>query len=342
MQKLTAALLPAFLGSLITGCALHPGPSDSWPPASQYHAPIVAATAPGSADRSLTIARLARQLKDSDVVVIGEYHGHHGAHLLQSRLQLALFKHNPNQVLALEAFNLDHQEVLDRYLAGEIGEGELIDDANGWPNYKASYRPLVEFARQHRLPVIAANAPAQTVRCVGRSGGNWLEQIDKQARDRLPAEPFHGTDRYRQRFFDAMGGHHSEGASERMQNSYLAQLLRDNTMATRILDARQQHPGHQIIHINGTFHSENRDGVVAALLHRQPDLRIAVISPVFVTDKNDSAMPVEANAGKGDYLYFLQPLPDEYLDPERYREAIRRQFRDAAEISCPPPASDSH
>lgn len=330
------ALPLIFLTGLLSGCAFSPGPSDPWPPASQYHAPIVASGASATAGQPLTITQLASQLRNTDVVVIGEYHGHHGAHLLQSRLQLALFQQRPQQVLTLEAFNLDHQEVLDHYLAGEIGEGELIDDANGWPNYKASYRPLMEFARQQALPVIAANAPAQTVRCIGRTGESWLAQLDEKERAWLPEEPFHGTDSYRQRFFGAMGNHHSENASERMQNSYLAQLLRDNTMATQILDARQQYPGHQIIHINGTFHSESRDGVVAALLHRQPELKVAVISPVFVTDDGDHTMPVAANADKGDYLYFLQPLPEEYQDPDRYREAIRRQFREAAEIRCEP------
>src|SRR5690554_7260780 len=70
--------------------------------------------------------------------------------------------------------------------SGTTGETEMLEDANVWVNYKASYRPLVEFARQHQLPVIAANAPAVTVRCVGREGKARSEErrVGKECRTR--------------------------------------------------------------------------------------------------------------------------------------------------------------
>jgi uncharacterized iron-regulated protein len=46
-----------------------------------------------------------------------------------------------------------------------------------WPNYAEAYRPLVEYAKERRLPVIAANAPAEVVRCVMQEGPDYLTRL---------------------------------------------------------------------------------------------------------------------------------------------------------------------
>ncbi len=302
------------------------------PPESQYDARVIDA----DTGTSLTVDELANRLANIDIVVVGEYHGHHASHLLQARLQQALFRQNPRQVLTMEQFNVDHQDTLDRFLSGELGETELIEDAEAWNIYRASYRPLVEFARRNQLPVIAANAPAAVVRCVGRKGPDYLEKLPPETRKLLPETAFLDTPAYKEKFVEAIGGSHGikDGElSERMRNTYHAQLLRDNTMAQAILDARADHPEHQVLHTTGTFHSEERLGTVAVLEQRAPEVSIAVITPVFWPDGEDDA-PFETNRSKGDYLYFIQPLPEEFRDPEREREAMRARFTNRTPTDC--------
>ncbi len=301
------------------------------PPKTHYQALVVEA----ATGVPVSLTDLAKRLADKDVVVIGEYHGHQGSHLLQSRLQAHLYRHRPKQVLTMEQFEVDRQPVLDRYLADKIGEMELVEDAGAWPIYKYAYRPLVEFARVRDLPVIAANAPADIVRCVGREGPGYLEELSPEQARFIPDAPFAGNDDYREKFFGTMGGQHGAAGNERLQNTYHAQLLRDNTMASRILAALERHPGHQVVHLTGTFHSEDRLGTVAALLQRQPNLTVAVISPVFTgTSSDKSELSVIENRNKGDYLYFLLPLPEEYRDEARGREAMLEKFSKAPETTC--------
>lgn len=317
----------------ITGCAaMQPEKTRIKPPESQYDARIVDA----ASGALLTVGDLARRMSDTDVVVVGEYHGHHGSHLLQARLQQALFEQNPRQVLSMEQFNINHQGVLDQYRTGNIGETEMIEDADAWDNYRASYRPLVEFARQNRLPVVAANAPAEVVRCVGRKGPDYLDSLSADSRQWLPETPFLDTPAYREKFIEAIGGSHGTGdgeLSERMRNTYHAQLLRDNAMADAILRARANHTGHQVLHTTGTFHSEERLGTVAVLEQRAPELSIAVVTPVFWPDDSDTP-PLTANRTKGDYLYFIQPLPVEYRDAERERKAMQARFSRSKPADC--------
>jgi len=325
----------------ISGCTSLPaggsGPdqgSGIVPPQSQYDSIIT-----DSDGSLLSVNGLANALATEDVVVIGEYHGHHGAHLLQSLVRSALYQQRPRQVLTMEQFTLEDQPELNRYLAGQTGEEELIADTDAWSNYKASYRPLVEFSKNRNIPVVAANAPADVVRCVGRRGEAWLDQLEPPQRARLPDEPFVDTSAYRDKFFRIMSGGHGsdEGqpeTSQRLENSYKAQLLRDNTMADQVIEALEENPGHQVIHLTGTFHAEDRLGMVAVLEKKRPDLDVAVISPVFWQAGANLPGLMAANRDKGDYLYFLQPLPEPYKNRARQREAMMAQFREASEISC--------
>ncbi|PPI83447.1 hypothetical protein KEHDKFFH_14420 [Marinobacter maroccanus] len=300
-------------------------------PQTQYDARIVQP----ESNTVLTPEELAQRLVNTDVVVVGEYHGHHGSHLLQSRLQTALYRLRPEQVLAMEQFNLDHQDELNGYLQGEIGETEMIEDAGAWDNYRASYRPLVEFARQQNLPVIAANAPADVVRCVGRKGPEYLSGVSDTIKQKLPTDPFMDTPAYREKFMAAIGASHQadDTMSQRMENTYNAQLLRDNTMATRILQARKEHPGHQVLHLTGTFHSEEGLGTVALLKQRAPEVSVVVVSPVFwPSDVNEP--PLNQNREKGDFIYFIEPLPDEFRDAERERKAMQARFSRSTDKTC--------
>lgn len=288
--------------------------------------------------QSIDIVSLADALSEADVVVVGELHGHQGAHLLQARLQAALYQRHPDQILAMEAFNLDHQEPLDRYLAGESGEEEMMKDAAAWDNYQAAYRPLVEFARRHDLPVVAANAPAGVVRCVGRQGANYLEQLPDRERGQLPRQPFPEIAGYRERFMDTLGsnahGQESEEGRRRLENTYLAQLLRDSTMADRILRMLDTHPDHQVIMITGTFHSENRQGLVAVLDERAPGLTVRVLTPNTLPDTDEDNTGRGPRIATGDYRYDLWPMPVPYRDQARERAAMMERFGKARQIEC--------
>jgi uncharacterized iron-regulated protein len=317
---------------LFSGCTSLPAdPTQVQPPQTQYETVVT-----GADGTPLSINQLAKGLATADVVVIGEYHGHHGAHLLQSRLQVALHLQRPSQVLTMEQFTLEDQAELDSYLAGQSGEEELIADTSAWSNYRASYRPLIEYAKDQNLPVIAANAPEGIVRCVGRNGEAYLQKLEKDERRQLPESPFADISGYRKKFVNSMGNGHGEtGNSNRLDNRYKAQLLRDNTMADRVIKALESYPGHQVIHLTGTFHAESRLGMVGVLERRRPNLEVAVVSPVFWQQGDLLNSLVQAHKGKGDFLYFLQPLPAKYTDSERQRDAMIAQFREASARSCP-------
>lgn len=326
-------LIPAAFGLLLTGCA------------SMFSAPF-AATSPDNlygrvlinpdSGQAITFAEATEIMANADVVVVGEFHGHPASHLLQADIQRELYRRNPKQILSMEQFELDHQDDLNAYLAGQTGEAEMIEDTGAWENYRGSYRPLVEFARQHELPVIAANAPGATVRCVGREGAGYLDTLPPDQRARLPDQPFQDTPAYREKFVAAIAGSHGSDTTEmsgRMLRIYQAQLLRDTTMALQIARAHRENPGHQILHTTGTFHSEGRLGTIAALQAMAPELTITVVSPVFWPADGDT-LSSEQQWDAGDMLYAILPLPPEYRDEDRERKAMAERFKRPAGPDC--------
>ena len=314
-----------------------------------------------TADGSVrTLEQVADQLSGFDVVFFGEDHSHPGNHLAQMQLFQALHERNANMSLSLEQFERDTQKVVDQYLAGEIGEKVLEKDGRAWPNYKGSYRPLVEYAVDNQLPVIAANAPKNIVICVGKKGAEILDEIPAPDRGWV-AETLHVEEgAYLDKYMEIMGGGASHGgggekaedeASEEAEESsaeispemramvmrsFSAQVTRDDTMAESIARHLRDNPGRKVLHLNGSFHSASHLGTVERLTRRMPDLKVAVINPIGI----DGAVAPEwtdEDAATGDYLLLIRELPDAFVTDERelefQQDLIKRRMSNKCEYA---------
>ena len=85
----------------------------------------------------------------------------------------------------MEQFERDGVQpvVDDDYLAGRIGEETLKSKGRAWENYAGGLSPAGRrYAKAHAMPVIAANAPASLVRCVGRQGLSYLSTLPASKR----------------------------------------------------------------------------------------------------------------------------------------------------------------
>jgi uncharacterized iron-regulated protein len=108
--------------------------------------------------REASYAELLSSIDAADLTFVGDYHT-----LKQSQrsfLKLLRQGRSPRQaVLALEFVQGRHQAALDEYLSGRIGEARFLERIeyrrhavfDTWPNF----RPILEEARQQRLPVVA-------------------------------------------------------------------------------------------------------------------------------------------------------------------------------------------
>lgn len=290
-------------------------------------------------DGTISTEQAAEALKDFDVIFVGELHDHIANHLAEMALLRAIHERVPRLALSMEQFERDRQARLDDYLAGKIGESTLTDGL-GWSNYAEAYRPMVEYAKEHRLPTIAANAPQKLVRCVAREGSGFLSTLPAGER-KLVAATLHLQDgAYKKKFLKFMeedGSHEGpdggdkQKAAERMEKSFAAQVLRDDTMAESIANFLQSHPGYKIMHVTGAFHAEGRLGTVERLKMRLPDLKIGLVLPVGVKDGEEAQLRDGA-----DIAILIRPAPEPYATDSERKAA---EAKNAAKFRIPPSSS---
>lgn len=212
--------------------------------------------------KEIQLNDIVSQLKAGDVLIFGELHDDSIGHLLEMQIYSMVYqKFNNQTILTLEMFERDVQHVLNEYLAGIISEKNFIKESRAWNNYK-DYKPLIEFAKEKKLKVVAANAPARYTNLVTRKGLNALNDLDKNVKKNwiapLPVDTL--TGRYHDGFMEIMGGHSVPG-----MNLYQSQNFWDATMSYSIHQALKQNKNSIAYQINGKFHSDYHSGLTERL-----------------------------------------------------------------------------
>lgn len=226
--------------------------------------------------REISLDALIDQVRNKEVIFFGEEHNDSVVHVLELLLLRGLHKQAEREIiLSMEMFQTDVQLVLDEYLAGLITENNLEKDARPWLNYK-DYRPLVEYARENGIRVLAANAPSRYTNRVTRGGLESLTDLAKAAKSFLAPIPIDTlTGAYYEKFSALMGGHVGMGVS----TLYQAQNLWDATMAWNISRSLKKRPAKkQVLHLTGRFHSDEKLGTYRQLMRYSPKLRCVNIS----------------------------------------------------------------
>ncbi|MFA6947143.1 MAG: ChaN family lipoprotein [Pedobacter sp.] len=224
--------------------------------------------------KTCTIEEMINDLSGADVVFFGEEHNDPTGHQLETEaLKMLHQKNGSKQVLSMEMFETDIQQVINEYLQNLIREKNFTKEARSWSNY-TDYRPMVEYSREQHLPVIAANTPNRYVNIVTRKGLASLDSLDKTARKWLPPLPVDtAAGKYYENFLKTMGGHKVPG-----MEIYQAQNLWDSGMAYSIYHHLKKNKVDKVFHVVGRFHSDEKLGTVAKLLKFKPSLKAANIS----------------------------------------------------------------
>lgn len=227
---------------------------------------------------------IEEKFKSVDVIIIGEEHDDKKGHEEKVKLIQFLSERIPF-VISLEMFERDQQIVLDEYMEGLIDEKTFQSEIKLWNNYETDYKPIVLFAKDKKIPVIAANAPRRYVRSLSRNGLEAMYKFQKASKKffaPIYTIELYRQDAYEEKIIGSIAGH--GGDKQGFQNMILAQNLWDATMADSIrktIDRKRT----KIIHINGRFHSDEYMGVT----HRLKALGLKVLTiSMFIHRSNET------------------------------------------------------
>jgi len=267
--------------------------------------------------RDLSFDELTRRLAGADVVFFGEQHDDPETHRVEFGLLDALGRTGRPVILSFEMFERDAQPMLNDYLAGRMSESDFLAKSRPWDRYVTDYRPMVELAKAKGWPVVASNIPRPMASAVGRKGLAALDTLTPIERGWAARDIQCPEDAYRARFMETMRGHSPGGALSSPGDTlptavatrfYLAQCIKDETMAEAIVVAREHSPRNAIVvHYDGAFHSDYRQGTVDRARRRAPNLRLAVITAVPVVDPSTATLA--DHAGRADYIIFTKRIP---------------------------------
>ena len=263
------------------------------------------------------LAALADAAARADVIFFGEQHDNPATHRAELALLAAVGARRSNVVVSLEMFDRDVQSVLDAYLAGQIPESAFVATSRAWPRYNTDYRALVELARAHGWPVVAANPPRRFATAVSRAGLGMLDTMPARDRATVARDLSCPRDKYYERFAESMKGHSAGGGPASARDStdavavtnrfYEAQCVKDETMGESIAAAIvKAGTGAIVLHFNGAFHTDMGLGTTARARQRMPNARTLLVTAVPVDDvaRADAA----SYADRADYV-ILTPKP---------------------------------
>ncbi|TVT38541.1 ChaN family lipoprotein [Hymenobacter setariae] len=244
--------------------------------------------------------QMLTQLAQADVVFFGEQHNDPMAHWLELQVakDLQRLKGPGKLVLGMEMFERDVQPLVAQYAAGTLPDTAFERQSRPWPNYATDYRPLLQFARQEKIAVVATNAPRRYAQQVARGSLTALDALPANEKAYLAPLPLKvdfelpGYKKMAAMFGDATA--HGGGGRTIIQ----AQALKDATMAYTI--HRSLGAGQTLLHLNGSYHSDNHDGIVAYLrADSKKPLRVQTLS---VVTQSQLQQLDQTNMNVADYL----------------------------------------
>jgi uncharacterized iron-regulated protein len=273
-----------------------------------------------------TMEQIIPALADKRVVFIGEQHTRYDHHLTQLEIIRRLHALHPQLAIGMEMFQQPFQRHLDEYVAGSIDEKAMLRATEYYRRWRMDFRhyaPILHYAREHGLPVIALNVPTELTHNVAHVGLDGLSDADRQ---QLPADIAPADEDYRERLKEVFD-YHPKDEGHDFEHFLEAQLLWDEGMAERAAAYLEEHPDHHLIVIAGNQHLA-WGSAIPQRLQRRTEVTAAVIL-------NSWDGPV--GPGLADFLLLPEerPLPSAgklgaLLEDDKDQVTIATCFEDSA------------
>ena len=260
------------------------------------------AVAPGA-----VIAEMARR----EVVLLGESHTEADHHRWQLHTLAQLHAQRPQMVIGFEAFPRRVQPALDKWVAGALTAPQFLAEAQWeevWSVPAELYLPLFEFARLHRVPMVALNVDKKLTEAVAAKGWDAVPEREREGVSRPAPAP--------KAYLDELARVHKEHKGNTpLRNFIEAQQTWDRAMA----QALARHAGGAlVVGIIGSGHLRYGHGVALQLR----DLGIARVGTLLPVER---AQCRELAAGLADAAFVLPERAAVKPPPPRLGVSLEQQ-----------------
>ncbi len=199
-------------------------------------------------------------VSDKKIIYVGEMHDEFAHHSVQLNIISGIYKRNRKIAIGMEMFQRPYQEKLDAYIAGEMEEKEFLKIAEYFKQWGFDYnlyKPILDFAREENVPVIALNTSREIVKKVSATG---LDSLTDEERKDIPDRMDFSDEEYRTRLKEIFEMH-KNNKEKAFDFFYESQVLWDETMSMSISEYLEKEPDRQVIVIVGRGHLSYGSGI---------------------------------------------------------------------------------
>lgn len=246
--------------------------------------------------KEISYKKMVDDCAKQDVVLFGEFHNNSIVHWLQLQVMKNLSQKR-SLIFGLEMFERDQQMILNLLLNNEIDQKRFDTITRFWNNYKTDYHPMVSYAKDKKIPLIASNVPRKYASLLYKQGEEALVKLSDKEKQWMAPLPFP---------YDASLPAYQEmlkmfyDPTHANPNFPKAQAIKDATMAYSITENWQQ--GQLFYHINGSYHSNNYEGIYWYLKKYNSNLKVVTISVVEVDEVSKFN---KEDKNLADYIFYI-------------------------------------
>lgn len=242
----------------------------------------------------VSYGKLLKALTKVDILLFGEYHNNSIVHWLQFELAKDISK-IIEIIIGAEMIESDNQHQLNQYLNDEINQKQFDSTARLWNNYKTDYKPIVDFSKGEKIKVVATNIPRRYASIVSKKGFEGLQTLTPEEKKWIVPLPilYDSNLPGYSNMIKMMGDHTNP-------NMPKAQAIKDATMAYFIVKNKKNNA--LFFHLNGSYHSDNFEGIYWYLKIEADSLKITTIATVEQSDLNKL---LKENYNKADYILVI-------------------------------------
>ena len=245
---------------------------------------------------------LLDQVSGNRVIYVGETHTSRPDHLLQLMLIEALHQRGKKLAIGMEMFPRTSQPALDRWIdKRDLSEAEFVQQSgyfSVWGYDYRLFRPIFDFARRQRIPLVALNIDRDIVSSVFKNGS--LDGLSDEQRQSLPSEMRLDMAGYIERLRATHRMHLQGGQASGSFSGFIqSQALWDEAMAESIAGYLREHPDTTMVVLAGSQHTRKDSGIPPRVARR---IRVDQASVLNAATNPDSPQELSAIA---DYLFFF-------------------------------------
>ena len=207
-----------------------------------------------------TLSDVINGVSDKKIVYIGEVHDVFAHHAVQLDVITGIYRNNPNIAIGMEMFQTQFQDTLDAYISGEMAESEFLKKSEYFKRWSFDYnlyKPILDFAKTEKVPVIALNLKREIIDKVSHGG---IESLSEEEKVEIPDGLDFSDTEYRERLKEIFFLH-KHSAHREFDHFYQSQIMWDETMSRSVDNYLRKNPDQTMIVLAGQGHLRYGSGI---------------------------------------------------------------------------------